>query len=121
MILVDTSIWIDHLRKGDVIMQQLLDDGKVLSHPLVFGELAMGNLHPREAILKMLLIFPIAALASNEEVLQLVSRHKFYGLGLGYIDAHLLAAVRLTAGATLWTRDKRLAQAAELLGIAFQS
>jgi predicted nucleic acid-binding protein len=119
MILVDTSIWVDHLRKGDPVMQRLLEDGGVLSHPLVSGELAMGNLDPREVILGALRRLPLATIAEHGEVLRFISNHRLYGLGIGYIDAHLLVAVQLTPGATLWTRDKRLAQVAERLKIAF--
>jgi predicted nucleic acid-binding protein len=119
MILVDTSIWVDHLRKGDPVMQRLLEDGDVLSCPLVIGELAMGNLHPREVILGALRRLPLAIEANHDEVLHFISNHRLYGLGIGYIDAHLLAAVQLTPGAALWTRDKRLTQVAERLKIAF--
>jgi hypothetical protein len=119
MILVDTSIWVDHLRKGDPVMQRLLEDGGVLSHPLVSGELAMGNLNPREVILGALRRLPLATIAEHDEVLHFISNHRLYGLGIGYIDAHLLVAVQLTPGATLWTRDKRLALVAEHLKIAF--
>jgi predicted nucleic acid-binding protein len=119
MILADTSIWVDHLRKGDLGMQRLLDQASVLCHPLIIGELAMGELHPREAILQTLREFPGATVADHEEVLRFVSYNKLYALGIGYIDAHLLASVRLTPGATLWTRDKRLAKAAESLNLAF--
>jgi predicted nucleic acid-binding protein len=119
MILVDTSIWVDHLRKGDLAMQGLLDRANVLCHPLIIGELAMGELNPREAILRMLRQFPVATIADEDEVLRFVSYNKLYAVGIGYIDAHLLASVRLTPGATLWTRDKRLARAAESLNLAF--
>lgn len=119
MILVDTSIWVDHLRKGDLGMQRLLDQANVLCHPWIVGELAMGELHPREAILRMLRQFPIATIADHEEVLHFVSYNKLYAVGIGYIDAHLLASVRLTPGATLWTRDQRLAKVAESLNFAF--
>jgi predicted nucleic acid-binding protein len=120
MILADTSIWIDHLDKGDQAMQKCLADNNVLTHPFVIGELAMGNLNPRNAILKMLGRLPQSAIASNSEVLQFVAREKLHGLGIGYIDAHLLAAARLTANARLWSRDKRLRSAAERLGLDFK-
>ncbi len=119
MILVDTSIWVDHLRKGDTVMRQLLDQGDVLSHPLIVGELAMGDLHPRQAILDTLQQLPTVISASHDEVLRFISQHKLYGLGIGYIDVHLLAAVRLTPKATLWTRDKRLTKIAETLNVAY--
>jgi predicted nucleic acid-binding protein len=120
MILVDTSVWVDHLRKGDLAMQRILDDANVLSHPLLIGELAMGHLHPREALLKMLQKLPVATVADHEEVLRFISQRKLFGLGIGYIDAHLLAAVRLTPDASLWTRDGRLLKVAESLNVAFQ-
>ncbi len=119
MILVDTSIWVDHLRKGDPVMQRLLEAGGVISHPLVIGEVAMGNLHPREVILEALRRLPLAIVADHDEVLQFISNQGLYGLGIGYVDAHLLVAVLLTPGATLWTRDKRLTHVAEQLKIAF--
>lgn len=119
MILVDTSIWVDHLRKGDLGLQRLLDQANVLCHPLIVGELAMGELHPREAILRTLREFPIATIADYDEVLRFISHNKLHGIGIGYIDADLLASVRLTPGATFWTRDKRLAKVAETLNLAF--
>lgn len=120
MILVDTSVWVDHLRKVDRAMQRLLDDADVLSHPLLIGELAMGHLHPREAILEMLKELPAATIADHDEVLRFISQQQLYGLGIGYIDAHLLAAVRLTPDASLWTRDGRLLKVAESLNLAFR-
>jgi hypothetical protein len=115
MILVDTSIWVDHLRKNDLDMQRLLDEASVLMHPLVIGELAMGDLRPREPILRALHKLPIANVADHGEALRFISHHKLFGLGIGYIDAHLLAAVRLTPETILWTRDKRLADVAQTL------
>ncbi|MGA2897877.1 MAG: type II toxin-antitoxin system VapC family toxin [Acidobacteriaceae bacterium] len=119
MILVDTSVWVDHLRKSDPAMENLLDQDQVLSHPLVVGELAMGDLRPRDAILRFLRRLPSVVVASHDEVLRFILQHKLFGLGIGYIDAHLLGAVQLTPDTTLWTRDKRLAQVAEQLKIAF--
>jgi predicted nucleic acid-binding protein len=101
------------------MMRRLLENRAVLSHPLVIGELAMGQLHPREAILELLRKLPVTVEADHDEVLHFITHHKLYGTGIGYIDAHLLAAVRLTSGATLWTRDKRLAKVAEALNLAF--
>jgi predicted nucleic acid-binding protein len=120
MILVDTSIWVDHLNKGDPGMQQLLFADQVLCHPLVIGELAVGNLHPRLAILKMLHRLPSIPAATHSEVLNFISLNKLFGIGIGYIDAHLLASVRLTQGALLWTRDQRLAKVAEAMKLAFR-
>ncbi len=118
MLLVDTSVWIDHLRTGDHRLARLLGGNGVLSHPLVVGELAMGNLQSRETVLSSLQDLPQAAVAQEEEVLQFVAARRLFGRGLSYVDAHLLAAVQLTPSASLWTRDKRLAKAATELSLA---
>ena len=118
MILVDTSVWIDHLRAGDDALAELLDQGKVLAHPFVIGELALGKLTKRNIILGTLRDLPQAAVATDDEVLQFIERHELFGHGIGYVDAHLLAALRLTGGASLWTRDKRLCSAAHHAQIA---
>jgi predicted nucleic acid-binding protein len=118
LILVDTSVWIDHLRAGDAGLAGLLDTAQVLTHPFVIGELALGNLSRRDDILDALGNLPRATVASDSEVLGFISRYKLAGLGIGYVDAHLLAATRLTGGAALWTRDRRLAEVAARLGIA---
>ncbi len=121
MILVDTSIWIDHLRSSDEQLVALLDSGKVLAHPFVTGELALGNLGNRHAVLGALQELPHAKVATSAEVLQFIGEKALYGSGIGYTDAHLLAAVLLTPGSTLWTRDKRLHALASRLGIATQT
>ncbi len=108
MILVDTSVWIDHLRSADTVLASLLEGGEVLTHPFVIGELAVGNLQPRPIVLHGLRRLPQAHVARHEEVLQFVDQEQLFGLGIGYIDAHLLASVRLTPDAGLWTRDRRL-------------
>lgn len=118
MILVDTSVWIDHLRGGDELLAKLLDDDEVLAHPFIIGELALGNLRQRESILADLLELPQAFVAADDEVLHFIQREGLSGIGIGYLDAHLLAATRLTPGAWLWTRDKRLSAAAERLSLA---
>ncbi len=118
MILVDTSIWIDHLRRGDEVLAQLLATGQVLAHPFVIGELALGNLHNRGAVLGALQDLPQAPVATNNEVFRFIDMNALFGIGIGYIDAHLLAAVRLLPGAMLWTRDKRLLAASTRLGLA---
>lgn len=118
MILVDTSIWIDHLRQRDERLSALLDQGQVLAHPFVIGELALGNLQNRDAILGALQDLPQAPVATNAEVLGFITGNALYGMGIGYIDAHLLAATRLAPGAILWTRDKRLLAAGINLGLA---
>lgn len=118
MILVDTSVWVDHLRTGDRVLGQLLDSGGVLGHRFVTGELALGNLRERDLVLSALRELPQATVASDDEVLHFIDRQALFGLGIGYVDAHLLAAVLLTLGAKLWTRDKRLQAAATQLGLA---
>ncbi len=118
MILVDSSIWVDHLRDGENELADLLDAGTVLTHPFVVGELALGHLRQHEIILTALLDLPQASLATDSEVLLFVSRLALFGRGIGYVDAHLLAATRLTPDARLWTKDKRLHAIAAELGLA---
>ena len=118
MILVDTSVWVEHLRSASAILSALLEDGAVLGHPFVLGELALGNLRQRDDILRALQRLPQATSASHLEVLQFIDREALYGRGIGYVDAHLLAAARLTAGSKLWTRDRRLQVVAGQLGLA---
>ncbi len=121
MILVDTSVWIDHFRRNDAVLEGLLDEEQLLLHPFVLGQLAMGNLQPRPSILHMLggLLLPEVAL--HEEVLTMVELHSLYGLGLSYIDVHLLTSAKLTENTELWTRDKLMLQVAERLEIAMLS
>jgi predicted nucleic acid-binding protein len=118
LILVDTSVWIDHLRVGNAQLTGLLNSGGVLMHPFVIGELALGHLRRREIVLALLSDLPRAAAATDAEVLRFVDHHSLFGRGIGYLDAHLLAAVRLTAGAGLWTKDNRLHRVAAQLGLA---
>lgn len=117
MILVDSSIWVDHLRAGDEELTALLRAEEVLMHPFVIGEIALGHLRRREADLALLHDLPMASLATNEEVLSLINNRRLFVTGIGYVDAHLLAAVRVTPRVILWTRDRRLAAAASLLGV----
>lgn len=117
MILVDTSVWIDHLRHGDVELTRLLNRGQVLTHRFVIGELALGSLQNRNVVLTTLQNLPQVTVASDEEVLHFIENHALFGRGIGYIDAHLLAAVRLSPGAWLWTRDKRLLAESVRLGL----
>ncbi len=117
MILVDTSAWIDHLRVGDEELARRLDSIQVLSHPFVVGELACGNLHNRNEVLTLLGNLPQVTVATDAEVLFFIEQHRLMGRGIGYIDAHLLAAVSLTSPAWLWTRDKRLGSVAAELGL----
>ena len=118
MILVDTSVWVDHLRKGNRPLTVLLDRGAVLVHPFVIGELALGNVRQRALVLSALSDLPPANVATDAEVLHFIDQHALYGRGVGYVDAHLLAAIRLTADATLWTNDKRLHAVAVQLSMA---
>jgi predicted nucleic acid-binding protein len=118
VILVDTSVWVDHLRAGDEGLRLLLDKGQVLGHPFVTGEIALGTLRQRDLVLDALRELPQAIIASDEEVLRFIDLRTLFGHGIGYVDAHLLAAVRLTAGATLWTRDRRLQRVAAQMGWA---
>lgn len=118
MILIDTSIWVDHLRIGDELLQDLLDKDQVLAHPFVIGELGLGSIPQRVATLQQLHRLPSATVARHDDVMRLVDQQRLYGSGLSYIDVHLLAAARLTPGASLWSRDKRLSAAAEKLSIA---
>jgi len=118
LILVDSSIWIDHLRASDATLADLLNHGLILSHPFVIGELALGSLRQRTTIISALQDLPKASVAEDGEVLAFIERQSLYGRGIGYIDAHLLASARLTADARLWTRDKRLNEVAADLGLA---
>jgi predicted nucleic acid-binding protein len=118
MILVDTSVWIDHLRAADQTLVALLETGTVLVHPFVTGELASELLRQRDLILGALQDLPQASVATDREVLHFISLHRLFGLGIGYVDAHLLAAVRLAQDASLWTRDQRLHDVAQQLGLA---
>lgn len=119
MILVDTSVWVDHLRAGDETLSALLTGSRVLMHPSVLGELACGNLRNRDEVLGLLRDLPRVTVASDEEVLFFIERHTLIARGIGYVDAHLLAAVALDGVAQLWTRDKRLRSVAETLSLAF--
>jgi predicted nucleic acid-binding protein len=118
VILVDTSVWVEHLHVGNEDLAAFLNGGEVLGHPFVIGELALGNLRPRNPFLSDLRDLPQAIVAEDEEVLRLIDRHALFGRGTGYADAHLLAATRLTAGSKLWTRDRRLHAVAAQLGLA---
>jgi len=118
VILVDSSVWVDHLRAGDVALERLLVNGDVLAHPFVIGELALGNLRQRDLVLDALGQLPRTVVASDEEVLRFISGLRLFGRGIGYVDAHLLAAARLTPDARLWTRDRRLRTVAADLGLA---
>lgn len=117
MILVDSSVWIDHFRHDDLALKALLDKRQVLAHPFVIGELALGSLRQRDIVLDALRGLPRAMVASDDEVHALIDHHRLFGLGIGYVDAHLLAGTLLSVDAQLWTRDKRLRNAALRLGL----
>ncbi len=121
MILVDTSVWVDHLRKADAELAATLDRNQVLMHPAVLGELALGNLAQRETVLTLLGQLPPATVATDQEVLGLIEGSLLFGRGIGYVDAGLLASTRLTAGSQLWTRDKRLHAVAVDTGVEVKS
>ena len=118
MILVDTSVWIDHLRATDEGLAESLDAGMACTHPFVVGELACGNLRNRREVLALLRALPSAPVATDEEALEFIERRGLMGRGIGYVDIHLLAATALAGSDRLWTRDRRLAAVAEELGLA---
>ena len=118
MILLDTSVWVDHLRRGDALVVQILESGQAAAHAFVIGELACGNLKSRVRVIELLQALPQLAMATDDEVLYFIERHKLMGRGIGYVDAHLLAAAAI-GRAPLWTRDKRLREIAVELGVAY--
>ena len=114
MVLVDTSVWVSHLRDGNAELANLLNDGRVLCHPLILGELACGNLKDREAILSFLQLLPMSIEAEHDEVLSFIEDNHIMGKGMGYVDVHLITSAVLT-GVPIWTLDKKLAQTADSL------
>jgi len=118
MVLVDTSVWVSHLRHGNEDLQKLLYEGEVVSHPFIVGELACGNLKNRHEILTYLQSLPMAILAEDEEVLKFIENNQLMGKGLGYIDVHLIASAVLT-NVLLWTLDKTLDKFTEKIGINY--
>jgi len=119
MILLDTSVWVDHLRRGDPLAVQVLESGQAAVHAFVIGELACGNLKSRARVIDLLQALPQLAMATDDEVLYFIERHKLMGRGIGYVDAHLLAAAAI-GRSSLWTRDKRLREIAAELGVAYR-
>jgi len=117
MVLVDTSVWVAHLRHGAIGLDTLLNEGRVVCHPCVVGELACGNLKNRSEILVLLQALPQAIRAEHEEVMRLIENYRLMGKGLGYVDMHLLAAALLTK-VPLWTMDKKLNEVAVKLELA---
>jgi hypothetical protein len=116
-VLADTSVWIDHLRAGEPELARLLAQTQVVGHPFVQGEIALGSISDRATVLALMANLPQATVAAPGEVLTLIENSNLFGQGLGYVDVHLLAAARLTPGAHLWTRDRRLREAAAALGV----
>ena len=119
MILVDTSVWVDHLRAREPTLISALESGSVSTHPFVIGELACGNLANRAEVLQLLQHLPGAAVATDSEVLAFIDARRLMGRGVGYVDVHLLAAAVLAGDTRLWTRDKRLAGLAGALSVAY--
>jgi predicted nucleic acid-binding protein len=118
LILADTAIWVDHLNRGDARMAALLEAEEIVLHPHVLGEIALGSLRNRAAILGALAAMPFVMVAEEDEVLALIEQRRLCGTGIGLVDAHLLASAVLTPETRLWTRDRRLREAAERLGVA---
>jgi predicted nucleic acid-binding protein len=120
VIVVDTSVWVDHLRAPDFGLIEVLKARQALVHPFVVGELACGNLSNRSEVLRLLRSLPQPSVASHDEVLAFITGRRLMGHGIGYIDVHLLASVVLDGTATLWTRDQRLVAVATDLGLAYK-
>lgn len=120
MILVDTSVWVDHLRRANRALAARLVAGEVLGHPWVIGEIACGVMPRRAETLALLHALPSGRVAMHAEVLSLIERQSLAGRGVGYVDLHLLASALMTPHTRLWTRDRRLAAVAAALGIAYE-
>jgi predicted nucleic acid-binding protein len=116
VILVDTSIWIDHFRHGDVELRKIIEDDRLLCHPFVIGELALGSLRERDAVIAFLAAQREAVIATHAEVMTVIDRYSIFSMGIGYTDAHLLTSTLLDGRASLWTRDRRLAEVAQKVG-----
>ena len=117
MILVDTSVWVDHFRTGESQFIHFLERDLVLSHPFVIGELALGSLRQRDVVLDLLNGLHQAPVVTHAEVIHFISQEKIHSRGIGYVDVHLLASTLLAGSARLWTRDKRLQQIADEMDI----
>lgn len=119
MVLVDTSVWIDHFRRGVPVLAELLQESRVACHPAIVGELACGVLRQRDTTLALLCLLPSATAATDGEALRFLEDHRLFGRGLGWTDVHLLAAAAVS-GYQLWTADRRLEEAAQKLRLAFE-
>lgn len=119
MILADTSVWVDHLRSGDARLAELLRAGRVVGHPLVVAEIALGSLRDRTGVLSLLDGLPSLPVAREGEVRMLIEQRRLFGRGIGVVDVALLASCLLVAGTFIWTRDRRLDAVARGIGVAF--
>jgi predicted nucleic acid-binding protein len=120
VILVDTSVWIDHLRSGNPALARLLDNNAVMAHRWVTGELALGNLHNRTEIIGLLGDLPQAIIADDDEVMRLIDLEPLHGSGIGYVEAQVLASAKLTPETRIWTSDKHLKQVTSRVGLDFE-
>lgn len=118
MVLADISIWVAHLRTGNIGLETLLNNSRVVCHPFIIGELACGNLRNRKEILSLLQALPMATQTDPEEAIKFIDNHQLMGKGLGYIDIHLLASAIMTHS-SLWTLDVRLKDISSLLGVKY--
>jgi predicted nucleic acid-binding protein len=118
MVLVDTSVWVSHLREGSEKLETLLNNGDVMCHPFIVGELACGTLKNRTEILSLLQLLPMAIQVDNEEVLHFIETNSLMGKGLGYVDMHLSASAALS-GVPIWTLDKSFARINKMLNISY--
>lgn len=121
MILVDTSIWIDHFRQSDGELRKIIEEDRLLCHPAIIGELALGSLRHSDDVIIFLTAQREVSVATHQEVMMMIDRYSIFSMGIGYTDAHLLASILLDQRSSLWTRDKRLQAAATKAGAALYS
>jgi hypothetical protein len=119
MVLVDTSVWVAHLRDGNRLLEELLMDSEVICHPFIIGELACGNINNRDEILSLLMSLPMAPVLEFDEFLFFIDENQLMRIGIGFVDVHVLASAKL-AGSLLWTSDKKLNSAATNLSLNYQ-
>lgn len=117
MILIDTSIWIDHINHGEKAVGELMEAEEALMHPFVIGEIALGTLRARDRTLRELGRLPLTYPVDDNDVIEMIVGHQLHGVGIGYVDAHLVASCLLARDTYLWTRDRRLAAVAGRLGV----
>lgn len=120
MIVIDSCVWIDHLRHGSGHLVELLSEQRAVHHPCVIAELALGSLARRQHFIALLGALPVIEPVSDSDLLSAIDEHALHGTGIGYVDAQLIASTLATAGASLWSSDKRLTAQAERLGCAYQ-